>query len=169
MLIPGLADMHAHLLSDATVPDSLAADEFMLMLANGLTSVRLMIGTPEHLTWRHRIDSESLVGPRLLLGSPQFAGRAFGDHFNGYVADSPDSVRPGVPPTRRESPAVGQEREVAYRDLQRPDDVGPKSCRSAQAIGVFPSSWSILSSHILRLPPPRARSFKPGTVSSDFV
>ena len=48
-LIPGLMDMHTHLFSDDTFPDDLAEDELKIMLANGVTTIRLMIGTPEHL------------------------------------------------------------------------------------------------------------------------
>src|SRR3712207_5329212 len=46
-LLPGLIDMHTHLFSDGDFPDALAGDELMLMLANGVTTARLMIGTPE--------------------------------------------------------------------------------------------------------------------------
>src|SRR5688572_6829790 len=48
--IPGLADMHTHLFSDADVPDSIAPYELGLMVANGITATRFMMGTPEQLT-----------------------------------------------------------------------------------------------------------------------
>src|SRR5918993_571354 len=54
-LLPGLVDMHTHLFSDDDFPDELAGDELTLMLANGVTTVRLMIGTPEHLVLREKI------------------------------------------------------------------------------------------------------------------
>jgi hypothetical protein len=50
--MPGLADMHVHLYSDDETPDSLAPDELGVMLANGVTTIRLMIGTPESLVER---------------------------------------------------------------------------------------------------------------------
>ena len=51
-LIPGLADMHVHLFSDDEFPDALAEDEFKVMIAHGVTTIRLMIGTPEQLVLR---------------------------------------------------------------------------------------------------------------------
>ena len=43
-LIPGLADMHVHLFSDDEFPDALAEDEFKIMIAHGVTTIRLMTG-----------------------------------------------------------------------------------------------------------------------------
>ena len=69
-LIPGLADMHTHLFSDEEVPDSMAADEFGVMLANGVTTIRLMIGRPGHLTMRRDIEAGRLLGPAVVGGQP---------------------------------------------------------------------------------------------------
>src|SRR4051794_36384301 len=44
-LMPGLADMHVHL---SAQPD-LASQQLQLFLTNGVTTVRNMIGKPEHL------------------------------------------------------------------------------------------------------------------------
>jgi len=74
-LIPGLADMHVHLYSDDEAPDSVAPDELAVMLANGVTMIRLMIGTPEHLALRREIEAGRVVGPQLWVASPQFTGR----------------------------------------------------------------------------------------------
>lgn len=97
-LIPGLTDMHAHLLSDALVPDSLAPDELRIMLANGVTTARLMMGTPEQLVLRRRVAAGEVAGPALYLASPQFAGRMYGDtaHFNGRVVATPEQGRAAV-------------------------------------------------------------------------
>jgi imidazolonepropionase-like amidohydrolase len=96
-LIPGLADMHAHLLSDAAVPDSLAPDELRIMLANGVTTARLMIGTPEQFPLRARVASGEIAGPALYLASPQFAGRRYGEpYFNGVVVTTPEQARAAV-------------------------------------------------------------------------
>lgn len=52
-LIPGLSDLHTHLYSDDTaIPDSVGAAELGVMLATGVTTARLMIGTPAHLMLR---------------------------------------------------------------------------------------------------------------------
>ena len=58
-LIPGLVDMHTHLLSDSDeFPDSIGPEERRVMVANGVTTVRFMIGTPELLTLRSRSAAE---------------------------------------------------------------------------------------------------------------
>ncbi|MCC7131626.1 MAG: amidohydrolase family protein [Gemmatimonadales bacterium] len=75
-LMPGLADMHAHLYADEYVADSVAPHELGVFLANGVTAARLMIGTPVHLDLRKRIGAGTLTGPGLWIASPQFAGRA---------------------------------------------------------------------------------------------
>src|SRR5918999_615185 len=82
-LVPGLIDMHTHLLSDDEFPDSLAGDELMVMLANGVTTARLMIGTPEHLVVRDRVEKGGMPGPTLYVASPQITGRKSGAIFNG--------------------------------------------------------------------------------------
>jgi imidazolonepropionase-like amidohydrolase len=48
-LIPGLTDMHVHLFTDDEFPDGLAEDEFKIMIAHGVTTIRLMTGTPEQI------------------------------------------------------------------------------------------------------------------------
>jgi adenine deaminase len=39
--------MHTHLFSDDKAPNSLAPDELAIIVGNGVTTARLMIGTPE--------------------------------------------------------------------------------------------------------------------------
>jgi imidazolonepropionase-like amidohydrolase len=102
-LLPGLIDMHTHLFSDDEFPDSLAADELAVMIANGVTTVRLMIGTPEHLVLRERVAKGELLGPALYVASPQLAGKSYGKIFNGHVVTTPDDARRAV----RESKAAG--------------------------------------------------------------
>jgi hypothetical protein len=95
-LIPGLVDMHTHLFSDDAFPDSLAGDELAVMLANGVTTIRLMIGTPEHLALREKIATGELLGPVLYVASPQVAGRSYGKIFNGRVVTTPEEARRAV-------------------------------------------------------------------------
>jgi Amidohydrolase family len=68
-VIPGLADAHTHLYSDDELPDSLASYELGVMLANGVTTARLMIGTPEHLKLRADIAAGRVLGPQLWVAS----------------------------------------------------------------------------------------------------
>lgn len=95
-LMPGLVDMHAHLMSDDEFPDELADEELAVMLANGVTTIRLMIGTPEHLALRENISRAQLLGPTIYAASPQIAGRSYGKHFNGRVVTTPDEARAAV-------------------------------------------------------------------------
>ena len=93
-LIPGLADMHAHLYADENaVHDSVAPFELGVMLANGVTTARLMIGTPEHFALRRGVENGSIAGPQLWVASPQFAGRA---DINSRVITTPEEARIAV-------------------------------------------------------------------------
>jgi imidazolonepropionase-like amidohydrolase len=77
-LIPGLADMHTHLFSDGEeVHDSAGPAELGVMVANGVTAARLMIGTPEQLALREAVRTGAVVGPQLWVASPHFTGRPF--------------------------------------------------------------------------------------------
>ena len=100
-LIPGLADMHAHLYSDGDeVPDSAAPAELGVMVANGVTAARLMIGTPEQLALRRDVAAGRVLGPQLWLASPQLTGRP-GE--NARVVTTPDDARAAV----REAASAG--------------------------------------------------------------
>jgi imidazolonepropionase-like amidohydrolase len=73
-VIPGLHDMHAHLHADDTQPDSVGRYELGMMLALGVTSVRMMIGTPIHHTLRAELRRGEIVGPQLWIASPELTG-----------------------------------------------------------------------------------------------
>ena len=61
-LMPGLADMHVHLMRDTT--------ELLLYLAHGVTTIRELAGEPMYLAWRGRIATGDLLGPQLYVASP---------------------------------------------------------------------------------------------------
>jgi imidazolonepropionase-like amidohydrolase len=92
-LIPGLADMHTHLYSDGDTPDSLAKYELGVMVANGVTATRFMIGTPEHFTLRREVEAGRIVGPQLWIASPQFTGK---EDVNSRVVTTPTDARIAV-------------------------------------------------------------------------
>ena len=93
-LMPGLSDMHVHLHADAAdVPDSIAPRELGVMLANGVTTARLMIGTPQHLVLKRELLAGRLAGPQLWVASPQFTGRP---EENARVVATPDAARAAV-------------------------------------------------------------------------
>src|SRR5918993_1174202 len=93
-LIPGLVDMHTHLLSDADeFPDSIAGDELRVMVANGITTVRFMIGTPELLALRERSAKGEILAPTIYVASPHLTGREQG---NNFVVNTADEAREAV-------------------------------------------------------------------------
>jgi imidazolonepropionase-like amidohydrolase len=93
-LIPGLTDTHTHLLSDgAEVHDSAGPAELGVMLANGVTTARLMIGTPEQLVLRRAVAEGRITGPQLWVASPQFTGRG---SENAVVVTTAEQARDAV-------------------------------------------------------------------------
>jgi len=92
-VIPGLADMHAHLYADEWVADSIAPYELGVMLAQGTTTARMMIGTATHRRLRKSIERGETLGPQLWIASPQLSGD---DAPNSYVVRSPDDARRAV-------------------------------------------------------------------------
>ena len=93
-LIPGLADMHTHLYADDDrAPDSAAPAELGVILANGVTTARLMIGTPEHLKLRGDVAAGRIRGPQLWVASPQLAGRP---DVNTLTVTNPEEARAAV-------------------------------------------------------------------------
>jgi imidazolonepropionase-like amidohydrolase len=65
-LMPGLADMHVHLWN---------ADHLTLFLANGVTLVRNMWGSPMQLGMRASLADGRLFGPELITAGPLMDGR----------------------------------------------------------------------------------------------
>jgi len=92
-LIPGLTDMHVHLFSDDELPDALAEDEFKIMLAQGVTTIRLMNGTPEQLMLRAKSARGEILAPTIYAASPQFIGRKSN---NAYVVTNEAEARESV-------------------------------------------------------------------------
>ncbi|HEX5832443.1 MAG TPA: amidohydrolase family protein [Pyrinomonadaceae bacterium] len=100
-LIPGLVDMHTHLLSDSNeFPDSIGPHELRVMVANGVTTVRFMIGTPELLALRSRSAGGKIEAPTIFVASPHLTGREQG---NNFIVNTPEEAREAV----RKSKAAG--------------------------------------------------------------
>lgn len=77
-LIPGLAEMHAH------VPGGQASDAdiervMYLFAAHGITTIRGMLGAPRHLELRARLARGEVIGPQLITTGPSLNGNSVGD------------------------------------------------------------------------------------------
>ena len=72
-LMPGLAEMHAHIPA-GNAPDSAVERTLFLYAANGITTIRGMLGDPRHLTYRSRVVNGDIVGPRIFTAGPSFNG-----------------------------------------------------------------------------------------------
>lgn len=92
-LIPGLTDMHVHLFTDDDFPNALAEDEFKIMIANGVTTIRLMTGTTEQLALRAKSAKGEILAPTIYAASPQFTGRK---SSNAYVVTNEQEAREAV-------------------------------------------------------------------------
>ncbi len=69
-LMPGLAEMHGH------TPSGLFAETVMfLYVANGVTTVRGMLGLEGHLELRRRAGTGQIIAPTLYLAGPSFNNR----------------------------------------------------------------------------------------------
>jgi len=72
-LMPGIVEMHGH------VPGRTSGNlerVLTLYVANGVTTVRGMLGQPSHLQLRQDLLDQKILGPRLVTSGPSFNGRS---------------------------------------------------------------------------------------------
>jgi len=67
-LMPGLADMHAHLNIDPN------PDFMRLFLAEGVTTIRNLNALPDHLEWRDQVLRGERIGPTIYTSGPVIVG-----------------------------------------------------------------------------------------------
>jgi imidazolonepropionase-like amidohydrolase len=72
-LLPGLGEMHGHNPPLGSSPEYIA-NVYFLYVANGVTTVRGMLGWPGQLELRDRVNRGDLLGPSLYLAGPSFSG-----------------------------------------------------------------------------------------------
>lgn len=92
-LMPGLAEMHAHI-PGSNAPAAYLENTLFLYLANGITTIRGMLGEPAHLELRERAERNEIVSPRIYTSGPS---------LNGNSVSSPEQARTMV----REQAAAG--------------------------------------------------------------
>lgn len=101
--VPGLADMHVHM-GEADLP---------LFLANGITTVIEMNGSPEKLALRARVATGELTGPRIFMTSPLLAGSE--QNFAFELVDDAETASQMV----RRSKELGYDFIKVYDGLSR--------------------------------------------------
>jgi len=72
-LLPGLAEMHAHI-PGADAGEDYVEDVLFLFVANGVTTIRGMLGEPWHLRLKQRVADGEIIGPRVFTSGPSFNG-----------------------------------------------------------------------------------------------
>ncbi len=81
-LMPGLAEMHGHI-PRPDEPEQYTEDVLFLYVANGITTVRGMLGAEGQLELRQRANNSELIAPNLYLAGPS---------FNGSSVNSPEQA-----------------------------------------------------------------------------
>jgi len=79
-LMPGLAEMHAH------IPDAGSAEldrVLTLFAANGVTTIRGMLGRPSHLQLRQQLLDGDVFGPQLITSGPSMNGNSVSGATDG--------------------------------------------------------------------------------------
>jgi len=71
-LMPGLAEMHAHVPQGEDLQPM--KEVLTLFAANGVTTVRSMLGHPKHLELRELVRRGEILGPRVYTSGPSFNG-----------------------------------------------------------------------------------------------
>ncbi len=71
-LMPGLGEMHAHVPAPGQYLDRVLT----LFAANGVTTIRGMLGRPSHLELREDLYADRVFGPRLVTSGPSLNGNS---------------------------------------------------------------------------------------------
>lgn len=105
-LMPGLAEMHAHIPSPQQGEDTIERTLF-LYVSNGVTTIRGMLGHPRHLELREQALKGEILSPRIYTSGPS---------FNGNTAQTPEGAVKMV----EEQHAAGYDLLKLHPGLSRP-------------------------------------------------
>lgn len=102
-LMPGLAEMHAHIPPPTTGMERIEETLF-LYLSNGVTTIRGMLGDPLHLELREKAKNGELLSPRIFTSSPSLNGNTVtsveeaAEKVTAYQKDGYDflKIHPGI-------------------------------------------------------------------------
>jgi imidazolonepropionase-like amidohydrolase len=119
-LMPGLAEMHGHV-PPPNAPPEYTERVLFLYLANGITTVRGMLGAPGQLELRRRAAGGEIWSPTLYLAGPS---------FNGQSVSSPEQAVEMV----RAQKAQGWDLLKVHPGLTRPEY--DAMARTARELGI---------------------------------
>jgi len=86
-LMPGLAEMHAHI-PGSNAPRAHLENTLFLYVANGITTIRGMLGEPAHLELREQAERGEILAPRIYTSGPSLNGNSVGS-----PEEAPEMVR----------------------------------------------------------------------------
>jgi len=79
-LMPGLAEMHAHVQGpQAPNSEEMNRDIMFLYVANGITTIRAMLGAPNQLVLRTDLRDGKVLGPTMYVAAPSLNGQSAPD------------------------------------------------------------------------------------------
>jgi imidazolonepropionase-like amidohydrolase len=83
-LMPGLAEMHAHVVGGNNPNhETINRDIMFLYVANGITAIRAMLGAPNQIPLREQLRRGEILGPTMYVSAPS---------LNGNSAPNPDTA-----------------------------------------------------------------------------
>ncbi len=141
-LMPGLAEMHAHVPGGAD--PQWTKDVLFLYAANGITFARGMLGAPAHLELRSKLERGELTGPRLYTSGPSLNGNSVATPEDGrrMVGEQKAAgydflkIHPGLDRARYDAiAAAAREHELPFGG-HVPDSVGLRRALEAKQITV---------------------------------
>jgi imidazolonepropionase-like amidohydrolase len=154
-LIPALAEMHAHIPTDRRDAERV----LFMYVANGIGTIRSMLGDPAHFRLRERVMRGEIVGPTMLLAGPSFNGETSPTaavataRVNEQKKAGYDflKIHPGVPRTAFDALAAAADKAAIRFAGHVPADVGLQRALAAKY-------WSIdhLDGYVEALAGPRA-------------
>ena len=105
-LMPGLAEMHAHVPPGNDPPRDAVEDILFLYIANGVTSIRGMLGSAYQIPLAEEIRRGEVLGPNFYVGAPS---------INGNSAPTPEAAERLI----REHAAAGYHLQKIHPGVSR--------------------------------------------------
>ena len=104
-LMPGLAEMHAHVPPGDNPPRDAVEDLLFLYVANGITTIRGMLGSDYQIPLADELEQSQLLGPNFYVAAPSLNGTTAptAEAAEGLIRAAKESgydlmkIHPGIP------------------------------------------------------------------------